>query len=303
MLTGTQSITLYRTEMGNMMRTVAPPNNIAATPTAGADSDFLAVLYDYPPADVSEPIFYFGEKLRVISDEGGWWRVVSLKSGRENYIPAKCVAKVFHGWLFDGIGREKSEQLLQLPETKTGSFMIRQSETKKGSYSLSVKHRQVKHYRIFRLPNNWYYISPRLTFQCLEHLVNHYSETADGLCCVLTAPCLTQQSVNLTEVLGRQEVPVMRKKKPFNWKSMKRLSVPIMMEEPENALETEDDSFLSYGLRQSIASYLSLAEDDSFSLAPNEHNGKEKRRSCVLSSGNTRNSVNLNRANFAENYR
>lgn len=34
----------------------------------GAESDFLAVLYDYPPPDVSEPIFYFGEKLRVISE-------------------------------------------------------------------------------------------------------------------------------------------------------------------------------------------------------------------------------------------
>lgn len=44
-----------------------------------------------------------------------------------------------------------------------------------GLYSLSVRHWQVKHYRIFRLPNNWYYISPRLTFQCLEDLVNHYS--------------------------------------------------------------------------------------------------------------------------------
>lgn len=44
-----------------------------------------------------------------------------------------------------------------------------------GFYSLSVRHRQVKHYRIFRLPNNWYYISPRLTFQCLEDLVTHYS--------------------------------------------------------------------------------------------------------------------------------
>ncbi|XP_075067792.1 src-like-adapter isoform X2 [Mixophyes fleayi] len=287
--------------MGNMMKNVPPPDNIAATQTG--DSDFLAVLYDYPPADVSEPIFYFGEKLRVISDEGGWWRVISLKTRRENYIPAKCVAKVYHGWLFDGVGREKSEQLLQLPETKTGSFMVRQSETKKGSYSLSVKHRQVKHYRIFRLPNNWYYISPRLTFQCLEHLVNHYSESADGLCCVLTTPCLTQQSVNLTEVLGRQHVPVMRKKKPFNWKSLKRLSVPITTDEPENTLDTEEDSFLSYGLRQSIASYLSLAEDESFSIVTNEHNKKQKHRSCPVSSENTRNSVIFNRASLTENYR
>lgn len=31
------------------------------------------------------------------------------------------------------------------------------------------------HYRIYRLDNSWYYISPSLTFQCLEDLINHYS--------------------------------------------------------------------------------------------------------------------------------
>lgn len=44
-----------------------------------------------------------------------------------------------------------------------------------GVYSLSVKHMIIKHYRIFRLDNSWYYISPRLTFQCLEDMINHYS--------------------------------------------------------------------------------------------------------------------------------
>lgn len=43
-----------------------------------------------------------------------------------------------------------------------------------GVYSLSVKHRSVKHYRIYRLDNSWYYISPSLTFQCLEDMINHY---------------------------------------------------------------------------------------------------------------------------------
>ncbi|KAG8441601.1 hypothetical protein GDO86_010692 [Hymenochirus boettgeri] len=216
--------------------------------------------------------------------EGGWWRVVSLRTGRENYIPGKCVAKVYHGWLFDGVGREKSEELLQLPDTKLGSFMIRQSETKKGSYSLSVKHRQVKHYRIFRLPNNWYYISPRLTFQCLEHLVNHYSENTDGLCCTLTSPCLTQQSMNFNDSLGTQNPPVVRRRRPFDWKSTRR--VPLTMEESENSF---DDSFLSYGLRQSIASYISLAGDDSFNVSTNSQK-KKNRHSQMRSSVNTRNS-------------
>ncbi|MEE6463077.1 hypothetical protein FKM82_005773 [Ascaphus truei] len=283
--------------MGNILKsTTAPPDNIASRQT-GPESDFLAVLYDYPSTDISEPIFNFGEKLRVISDEGGWWRVLSLRTGRENYIPGKCVAKVYHGWLFDGVGREKSEELLQLPETKIGSFMIRQSETKKGTYSLSVRHRQVKHYRIFRLPNNWYYISPRLTFQCLEHLVNHYSENADGLCCVLTTPCLTQQFMNHAEAVGTQEAPVVRRRKQFDWRSVKR--VPLTAEETENTLET-DDSFLSYGLRQSIASYLSLAEDDSFSFTSN--NMKKNRQSQAVSDVHDRKSILSLRDDYSEDY-
>uniref|UniRef100_A0A8D0SGS5 Src-like-adapter n=1 Tax=Sus scrofa TaxID=9823 RepID=A0A8D0SGS5_PIG len=161
--------------MGNSVRSSPAPAERPAPSPDGTDSDFLAVLSDYPSPDISPPIFRRGEKLRVISDEGGWWKAISLSTGRESYIPGICVARVYHGWLFEGLGRDKAEELLQLPDTKIGSFMIRESETKKGFYSLSVKHRQVKHYRIFRLPNNWYYISPRLTFQCLEDLVNHYS--------------------------------------------------------------------------------------------------------------------------------
>lgn len=34
----------------------------------GQESDFLAVLYDYPSADISQPIFHVGEKLRVLSE-------------------------------------------------------------------------------------------------------------------------------------------------------------------------------------------------------------------------------------------
>ncbi|XP_034619546.1 src-like-adapter [Trachemys scripta elegans] len=177
--------------MGNTMKTTRAPAEINVPSQTGQESDILAVLCDYPSPDISQPIFHTGEKLRVISDEGGWWRVHSLTTGRENYIPGKCVAKVYHGWLFEGLGREKAEELLQLPDTKVGAFMIRESETRKGLYSLSVRHRQVKHYRIFRLPNNWYYISPRQTFQCLEDLVNHYSGKSLETCNCRNTICFT----------------------------------------------------------------------------------------------------------------
>ncbi|XP_050001263.1 src-like-adapter isoform X1 [Alexandromys fortis] len=253
-------------KMGNSLKSTPPPLERPLPGTEGLESDFLAVLNDYPSPDISPPIFRRGEKLRVISDEGGWWKAISLSTGRESYIPGMCVARVYHGWLFEGLGRDKAEELLQLPDTKIGSFMIRESETKKGFYSLSVRHRQVKHYRIFRLPNNWYYISPRLTFQCLEDLVTHYSEVADGLCCVLTTPCLAQNTPASTAGSSPSTTsgsPVTLRQKTFDWKRASRVQGDP--EEAENPLSV-DESLFSYGLRESIASYLSLTGDDTSSF-------------------------------------
>lgn len=183
-------------------------------------------------------------------------------------------------WLFEGLGRDKAEELLQLPDTKIGSFMIRESETKKGLYSLSVRHLQVKHYRIFRLPNNWYYISPRLTFQCLEDLVNHYSEVADGLCCVLTTPCLTQSTA--PPAARAPDSPVSLRQKTFDWRRMSRLR-----EDPEGAGNplVVDESLFSYGLRESIASYLSLTGDDNPPL------DRKKKSLSLMYSGSKRKST------------
>ncbi|XP_015264323.1 PREDICTED: src-like-adapter [Gekko japonicus] len=151
--------------------------------------------------------------------------------------------------------------------------MIRKSETTKGLYSLSVRHVQVKHYRIFRLPNNWYYISPRQTFQCLEDLVNHYSEVSDGLCCVLTTPCLTQHTT--TDEVRSQEPPVVMRDKNFTWKDKQRSKEN---NEDISTLLRMEDSGLSYGLRDSIASYLALTSETDSSYVSHR---KKKSKSVI----------------------
>lgn len=113
-----------------------------------------------------------------------------------------------HRWLFTGISRYKAIELLMLPNNHNGAFLIRESETSAGlsvragsggewmcyktkpdscylgadCYSLSILRKSsspylnsVKHYRISSLQNSWVYISPRLTFPSLHHLVEHYS--------------------------------------------------------------------------------------------------------------------------------
>uniref|UniRef100_A0A2K6EPI2 Src like adaptor n=1 Tax=Propithecus coquereli TaxID=379532 RepID=A0A2K6EPI2_PROCO len=221
-------------EMGNSMKsTPAPPERPLPSPE-GLDSDFLAVLSDYPSPDISPPIFRRGEKLRIISDEGGWWKAISLSTGRESYIPGICVARVYHGWLFEGLGRDKAEELLQLPDTKVGSFMIRESETKK--------------------------------------------EVADGLCCVLTTPCLTQSTA--APAVRASSSPVTLRQKPVDWK---RVSLQEDPEGAENPLRV-DESLFSYGLRESIASYLSLTSDDNASF------DRKKKSVSLMYSGSKRKS-------------
>ncbi|XP_021428351.2 src-like-adapter [Oncorhynchus mykiss] len=244
--------------MGNVMRGGENSNerntNCHDSALKGED-DTLVVLHDYPFPDISEPIFRMGEKLRVLSQEGNWWRVRSGQSGRENYIPNNYVAKVYHGWLFEGVARQKAEELLRLPVNRVGSFMIRESTQQRGVYSMSVKHRSIKHYKIYRLENNgWYYISPRLTFQCLEEMVNHYCDSADGLCCVLTGPCLCG-TANLLDTTT-QPPPVVMRRNNFDWKKVDRKDL-ISAGAPQG--QQNRDTMVSYGVRNSIASYLSLA--------------------------------------------
>lgn len=66
-----------------------------------------------------------------------------MLAGPGSFLHPSCLSwgRVYSGlmavfllpsWLFEGLGRDKAEELLQLPDTKIGSFMIRESETKRG---------------------------------------------------------------------------------------------------------------------------------------------------------------------------
>ncbi|NWZ69767.1 BLK kinase, partial [Acrocephalus arundinaceus] len=98
-------------------------------------------------------------------------------------------------WYFRTLSRKDAERLLLSSGNKVGSFLVRESETTKDAYSLSVRDNNsshgdiIKHYRIRSLDGGGYYISPRITFSSLPELIHHYSQKGDGLCQRLTAPC------------------------------------------------------------------------------------------------------------------
>ncbi|KAK6303898.1 src-like-adapter 2 isoform X1 [Coregonus clupeaformis] len=225
-----------------------------------SSSYVVVALYNYPTGHPAHCSIRAGERLDVLSDEGEWWKVSSSATGNESYIPSNYTARVYHRWQYEGLSRKKAEELLLLPYNQTGSFLVRESQTRPGANSLSVRkssdqdRRSVKHYRIQQLDNGWHYISPGLTFPNLRALVDHYSEVADGLCSLLGEPCFIQGSNNVPVVTGS---PPMSVRKPtLNWKDMDSSMIFGKDKGQDN-----EDSLVSEGLREAIKSYRFMTED------------------------------------------
>uniref|UniRef100_A0A1A8G214 Src-like-adaptor 2 n=1 Tax=Nothobranchius korthausae TaxID=1143690 RepID=A0A1A8G214_9TELE len=224
----------------------------------GNEESVVVALHDYPSFEGTELTMHLGESLTVMSDDGDFMMVRSTASGRNSYVPTNYTAKVTHRWLFTGISRYNAEELLKQPNNQSGAFLIRESESLRDCFSLSILRRTsssnvnpVKHYRISCLENSWVYISPGLTFSSLHHLVEHYSESADGLCCRLAEPCFIQGLVGAREA---QPIPVTVRRPTLNWRDITR-SVILRRKRTES-----DNSLVSEGLREAISSYLQMTE-------------------------------------------
>ena len=99
----------------------------------------------------------------------------------------------FHRWYFGRIKRLEAERRLLLSQNDSGAFLVRDSESGRNDYSLSVRDGatdSVKHYRIrFSDDAGGFYIARRCAFRSLQELVDHYGRSADGLCVCLRKPC------------------------------------------------------------------------------------------------------------------
>ncbi|NXE50188.1 YRK kinase, partial [Casuarius casuarius] len=105
--------------------------------TGGGVTLFVA-LYDYEARTEEDLTFQKGEKFHIINNtEGDWWEARSLSSGAAGYIPSNYVAPVdsiqAEEWYFGKMGRKDAERQLLAHGNGRGTFLIRESETTKGT--------------------------------------------------------------------------------------------------------------------------------------------------------------------------
>ena len=157
----------------------------------------FVALYDFDAWTDDDLSFKNGEHLEIINDtQRDWWLARSKATKQEGYIPSNHVEKL-EPWYFGNIKRIEAEKKLLHPQNEHGAFLIRDTESRRNDFSLSVRDGDtVKHYRIKQLDEVGYFIWRKISFKILQDLVDHYSRNANGLLCV-----------NLRKVCAQVEKP------------------------------------------------------------------------------------------------
>ncbi|OCT78143.1 tyrosine-protein kinase FRK [Xenopus laevis] len=173
----------------------APPH--FETPREPQRNTYMA-LYSYEGRTPDELSFKAGDKMLIIdTTHASWWKAKLLRTrGKtEGYVPFNYIAPDSSiesmPCFFKDIKRTEAERLLLQPGNITGSFLIRESESQKGEYALTVFDGiTVKHYRLRRLDDGGFYITAKSQFRSMNELVEYYGKREEGLCCKLLKPCL-----------------------------------------------------------------------------------------------------------------
>ena len=157
------------------------------------DTDIYVVKHDYITNRPGQLSIKKGERLKISrkSENGDWCEGTGVQ-GDIGWVPASYIAKVNslekHSWFHGNITRAEAE--LSLSSGINGSFLIRESESKPGQFSISLKYDgRVIHYRIHRDPQTLhYFVIPESKFENLPELVVHHSKNPGGMISVLHYP-------------------------------------------------------------------------------------------------------------------
>ncbi|XP_071836506.1 tyrosine-protein kinase yes-like [Apostichopus japonicus] len=180
-------------------------------------------LFDFEPRETGDLGFKKGDILSISDNSGDWWLAINENSTDEGYVPCNYIQPVnsltAEEWFFQNTTKLDANNLLLAPALKTGDFIVRDSDTEKGSYSLSMREKdaeglKIKHYRImFSKKDSSFFMAKKRKFKSVQKLVQFYKENSKDLPCRLGKACPREKPG--TKTLGRSVWEIERDS--FKW--------------------------------------------------------------------------------------
>ncbi|XP_054127053.1 GRB2-related adapter protein isoform X2 [Melozone crissalis] len=133
-------------------------------------------LYSFQATEQDELPFQKGDTLKILNmeDDQNWFKAELF--GREGFVPKNYIKVKPHPWYAGRISRHLAEERL-LQRNHLGAFLIRDSESAPGEFSLSVSYgKQVQHFKVLRERNGKYFLWEE-KFNSLNELVEFYRMT------------------------------------------------------------------------------------------------------------------------------
>eukprot|EP00795_Rhopilema_esculentum_P009318 gene9318-17017_t len=129
--------------------------------------------HDFNTTESDELPFKKGDTLKILSkdQDKNWFKAEN--NGREGFIPKNYVEIKPHEWFMGKLTRKDAESKL-LNQPHDGAFLIRESESTPGDFSLSVVHnKNVQHFKVLRDGAGKYFLWV-VKFNSLNDLVEYH---------------------------------------------------------------------------------------------------------------------------------
>ncbi|XP_068002628.1 GRB2-related adapter protein isoform X1 [Melanerpes formicivorus] len=133
-------------------------------------------LYSFQAAAKDELPFKKGDTLKILNmeDDQNWYKAELY--GYEGFVPKNYIKVKPHPWYVGRTSRQLAEEQL-LQRRHPGAFLVRDSESAPGQFSISVSYEQhIQHFRVFRERNGRYFLWEE-KFNSLNELVDFYRTT------------------------------------------------------------------------------------------------------------------------------
>jgi len=177
--------------------------------SAGNDSNMLIAVHDFEPEHPGQLSLKRGDKVQIKQyNNAGNWCEGEKESGVKGWIPTANLAKSSdleqHSWFHGLLPRKEAEN--RLCSGINGSFLIRESETRPGQYSMSLRNDgKTYHYRISS-GKDYYCIDSGPKFPTLQLLVRYHSIHSDGLITTIHYPAVNPTKLPLFHDVDQWEM-------------------------------------------------------------------------------------------------